>query len=278
MTDAPSSQALLTRITEALERIAPPVPPPADLNAHAAYHWDGAALRPVTRFRALPLSLIVGVDRQKDAVLAQMRRHGAGAAAHDILLWGARGTGKSALVKAGVAAVQAETLPLALIEANAGALFSLPRLFALLADSPRRFILFIDDIAFDGDEAEPRLIRSMLEGGAEARPDTVRMIVTSNRRNIVARSMAEQDDPINARDVVEDRLALADRFGLKLGFQKVVQDDYLAMVAAYAAHFGLDYDAQDALNFAQQRGGQSGRTAWHYAVECAGAAGRTLEF
>jgi uncharacterized protein len=267
---------LLARIADALERLAPPVAAPSDLAAHPAYHWDGHVLATVTNFTPLPESLIVGVDRQKTDVLTNSRRLAQGHAAHDVLLWGARGMGKSALVKSVTAALQAQGLPLALVETTADQLASLPMLFALLAASERRFILFIDDMAFEGDDAGPRRLRSMLEGGSEARPANVRLYVTSNRRNIVERRQDDEDSAVNARDVADDRLALADRFGLKLGFQYPDQAAFLEMVAAYAAHFGLDWDEGDALAFAHQRGGRSGRVAWHYAVELAGRAGRSL--
>jgi uncharacterized protein len=266
---------LLARIADALDRIAPPPAAPADLNAHPAYHWDGKALAPVANFKPLPLGLIIGIDRQREGIMENTRRHASGHAAHDILLWGARGMGKSALVKSVAAALQDEGLPVAIIEATADHIATLPALFTLLSASKRRFILFIDDIAFDGDDATPRVLRSMLEGGAEARPANVRLYVTSNRRNIVDRDMTE-NDAINARDVADDKLALADRFGLKLGFQYPDQDGYLAMVAAYATHFSLAWDTADALAFAHTRGGRSGRIAWHYAVELAGRASQQI--
>jgi uncharacterized protein len=270
------NDALLLRIAQALERIAPPPPPKANLSAHPAYHWDGQCLQNVNTFAPLPLALIVCVERQAAVMLENSRRHSDGFAAHDILLWGARGMGKSALVKSVAGALQSEGLPLALVEATAAHIDSLPTLFALLAASPRRFILFIDDIAFEGDHNSPRLLRSMLEGGTEARPNNVRLYVTSNRRNIVDSSMTDQSDPINPRDSADDKLALADRFGLKLGFQYPDQDGYLAMIRAYAVHFDLEWDQADALAFAHQRGGRSGRIAWHYAVELAGRAGRRV--
>jgi uncharacterized protein len=270
------NDALLLRIAEALERIAPAALPATDLSAHPAYHWDGRCLQSIATFAPMPLDLIVGVGRQAASILENSKRHVAGYAAHDILLWGARGMGKSALVKSVVGALQAQSLPLALVEASAGHIDSLPALFALLASSNRRFILFIDDIAFDKDDNSPRLLRSMLEGGAEARPGNVRLYVTSNRRNILDRGMADQADAINSRDSADDTLALADRFGLKLGFQYPDQDDFLDMVRAYAAHFALDWTQADALAFAHQRGGRSGRIAWHYAVELAGRAGRRI--
>lgn len=270
------SEDTLRRIADALERLAPPRAEPADLSAHPTYHWDGRSLAAVANFAPLPENLIVGVDRQKADVLTNSRRLARGHAAHDVLLWGARGMGKSALVKSVTAALQAEALPLALVETAADQLASLPALFALLSASDRRFILFIDDMAFEGDDSGPRRLRSMLEGGSEARPANVRLYVTSNRRNIVERNQADEDSAVNARDVADDRLALADRFGLKLGFQYPDQAAFLEMVAAYALHFGLDWQEADALAFAQQRGGRSGRVAWHYAVELAGRAGRSL--
>jgi uncharacterized protein len=270
------SEDILRRIAEALERLSPPRVQPADLSAHPAYHWDGQTLAAVAHFAPLPAALIVGVDRQKADLLTNSRRLAHGYAAHDVLLWGARGMGKSALVKSVTAALQADGLPLALVETTADQLASLPQLFALLASADLCFILFIDDMAFEGDDASPRRLRSMLEGGSEARPDNVRLYVTSNRRNIVERNQSDEDAAVNVRDVADDRLALADRFGLKLGFQYPDQAAFLEMVAAYATHFGLDWDESDALAFAHGRGGRSGRIAWHYTVELAGRAGRSL--
>jgi uncharacterized protein len=265
----------LRRIAEALERLSPPPVPPVDLSISPAYHWDGKRLAPIQHFRPLPADLIVGVDRQKSDIIENSRRHASGAAAHDVLLWGARGMGKSALVKSVIALLQEEGLFVALVEA-AGSVSALPQLFEELAKSGRRFVLFIDDIAFDQHDNGPRLLRSLLEGGAEARPNNVRLYVTSNRRNIVDRQMGEQDDPVNARDNIDDSLALADRFGLKLGFQYPDQDAFVSMVAAYATYFDLDWDEADALAFAHQRGGRSGRIAWQYTVELAGRAGRKI--
>jgi uncharacterized protein len=266
----------LRRIADALERLAPPATESADLTTHPAYHWDGHNLAAAVQFAPLPAALIVGVDRQKADILTNSRRLAQGHAAHDVLLWGARGMGKSALVKSVTGALQGEGLPLALVETTAEQIGSLPALFALLGKTDRPFILFIDDMAFEGDDAGPRRLRSMLEGGSEARPANVRLYVTSNRRNIVERRQEDEDAAVNARDVADDRLALADRFGLKLGFQYPDQPAFLEMVAAYAAHFGLEWDEADALAFAHQRGGRSGRVAWHYAVELAGRAGRRL--
>lgn len=267
---------LLKRIAEALERLSPPPGPPIDLSSHPAYHWDGRTLAAARDFRPLPAELIVGVDRQKAEITENSRRHASGAAAHDVLLWGARGMGKSALVKSVVASLQDEGFFIALVDAAAGHVTSLPKLFEELAASGRRYILFVDDISFDQNDEGARLLRSLLEGGVEARPGNVRLYVTSNRRNIVERSASDAEEPLNARDAIDDSLALADRFGLKLGFQYPDQDAFVQMVCAYASHFDLDWDESDALAFAHGRGGRSGRVAWHYTVELAGRAGRKI--
>ncbi len=266
----------LSRIADALDRIAPPPGAPADPLIHPAYVWRGERLHAAQHFEPLPLALLTGIDAQKEAVLENSRRLARGAAAHDILLWGSRGSGKSMLAKSAIAALQAEGETLALVEVAPDHLESLADLFALLAPVERAFILFIDDIGFDGDAGAARALRSLLEGGAEARPSNMRLYVTSNRRHIVARSMAEQDDPVNPRDARDDSLALADRFGLSLGFHAANQGDYLAMVRAYAAHFDLNFDETDAIGWATRRGGRSGRVAWQYIVELAGRDGRSL--
>ncbi len=271
----------LIRIAAALERIAPPALLPTDWTASPAYVWSGDSVLAVHALQAVPLDRLRGIDAQKAMFTENARRHAAGLSAHDVLLWGSRGMGKSALVKAAVSDVQADGGALALVQVGgeADGLAGLPSLFAQLGDTERRFIVFIDDIGFDGPEASSaaRSLRSLLEGGAMARPANVRLAVTSNRRAIVERSMGEQDDPINPRDAVDDRLALADRFGLSLGFPACDQAAYLAMIAGYAEAYGLDFDAEDALLWARQRGSRSGRIAWHFIVELAGRAGRTLD-
>lgn len=255
--------ALLARIADALDRLAPPpaAPPRADA---PGYRWDGRQLVEAS-FDALPLDLLTGIDAQKAAFVTNLSRHARGRPAHDVLLWGARGMGKSALVKAAVAAER-----VALVELATGDLTSLPELFATLRAWPRPVLVFIDDLGFDEGLRDARAFRSMLEGGSGARPATVRLAVTANRRHVVARDMAEQAEAINARDVIDDRLALADRFGLSLGFHACDQPTYLAMVAAYARMLGCMFDEADALAFALQRGSRSGRVAQHYAVEIAG--------
>lgn len=268
--------ALLTRIAAALERLAPPPRPAVDWAAAPAYVHDAAGTRPVQRFEAPALTLLRGIDQQKATVTANVARFAAGHAAHDMLLWGARGMGKSALLRAAIAAEQArDPAVIAMVQVAPDALSGLSGLFAQLAGHSRRFLVFLDDLGFDDADTEtPRLLRSWLEGGVEARPANVRIAVTSNRRAIVARHAAEQDDPINPRDVVDDRLALADRFGLSIGFHNCSQDDYLAIIAGYAADLGLDVDPADALEWSRRRGARSGRVARHYITEIAGRAGR----
>lgn len=267
-------QQLLERLVSALERLAPAPSGPVDQSA-PAYVWHDNALR-TARFVPLPLALLTGIDAQRDAVVENGRRLAKGYSAHDILLWGVRGGGKSALVKSSVAALQAEGLDIALVEVGASELDNLPAVFSILDRWERPAIVFIDDLAFEGGTDAARSLRSMLEGGASGRPPHVRLYVTSNRRHIVARDMAEQDSAINVRDVVDDRLALADRFGLSLGFHACDQDTYLAMVSRYAEAFGLPFDESDALKWSTQRGARSGRVAWHYAIEMAGRAGKSL--
>lgn len=266
----------LARIAAALERLSPPPSAPADPLVAPAYLWRGEGLVRARQFAPLPLGLLTGVDAQRDTLIENARRLALGHGSHDVLLWGAKGTGKSALVKSVVAAVREEGLELALIDVGADRLDTLPRLFAAIADVPRGFILFVDDIGFEAGGPETRTLRSLLEGGAEARPANARLHVTSNRRHIVARDLAEQESAINPRDVVDDRLALADRFGLTLGFHAMDQATYLAAVQRYAEGFDLPFDEHDALLWATQRGARSGRVAWHYVTELAGRAGRTL--
>lgn len=267
----------LARIAAALERLSPAPPSAADWQSAPAYVWDGSA-RPVAQILAPRLDLLQGIDAQKETVRANVLRLARGHAAHDMLLWGARGMGKSALLRSAVVAAQHE-LPaaLALIQVAPDALAKLPALFMALNGQERRFLVFIDDLGFEEtDSTGPRSLRSWLEGGVEARPGNVRIAVTSNRRAIVARHLAEQDDPINPRDAVDDRLALADRFGLSVGFHNCSQDDFLAIVAGYCAELGLACDPQEALEWAKRRGARSGRVAWQFVTELAGRSGAAL--
>ena len=274
----------LQRIAAALERLAPPASPATDWNAHPGYVWDHAGVRAVPLIEAPPLALLRGIDAQKAVVVDNVARLASSAAAHDMLLWGARGMGKSALLRAAVAVAQAERPgALALVQAAPDALASLPALFAALRSSERRFLVFLDDLGFEsGETLEARHLRSWLEGGVEARPANVRLAVTSNRRAILERHLSEQaifseqGGPINPRDAIDDKLALADRFGLSLGFHACSQDDYLAIVGGYAGAAGLKWEEADALEWSKRRGSRSGRVAWQYVTELAGRAGKPL--
>ena len=268
---------LLARIAAALERLAPANPVATDWSTAPAYVWDGTA-RAVDRIIAPPLALLRGIEAQKQAVTANVARLAAGHAAHDMLLWGARGMGKSVLLRASVSAAQEHAgASIALVQIAPEALSSLSALFSALAGEERRFLVFIDDLGFEeGDSSGPRALRSWLEGGVEARPGNVRLAVTSNRRAIVPRHVQEQDDPLNPRDAVDDRLALADRFGLSVGFHACSQDDYLSIVGGYCTAHGLSWDQGEALEWSKRRGARSGRVGWQFVTELAGRAGKLI--
>jgi predicted AAA+ superfamily ATPase len=266
----------LARIAAALERLAPAPQPPTDWLAHPAYVWEGERARAVPVLDALPLDALLGIEVQKVALRDLCERLANGAAAHDALLWGARGMGKSALVRAAVADVQREQpQALALVQLAPGSLPSFPALIGELAAQNRAFLLFIDDLGFGADgRAEMLALRSLLEGGVAPRPAHVRIIVTANRRAIVERE--DTSTALHERDERDDALALADRFGLTLGFHPADRDTYLAILESYTAPRGLAFDAEEALAFAIQRGNRSGRTALQFATELAGRAGISL--
>lgn len=258
----------LARIAAALERAFPPSPVPPRGDA-AAFRWLTGGLV-ATPLAALPLDLLTGIDAQLATLIGNTRRLAAGHAAHDALLWGVRGAGKSAAVKSVVATVQASLPRLALVELAAGQAPALPQLFDALVALARPVVVFVDDLGFEADDGAARLLRSVLDGGVQARPASVRLYVTANRRHLVARAAA---DPLQVRDEVEDELALADRFGISIGFHAADQAHYLAMCERYARALGVAFDPADALRFASLRGARSGRVAHHYAVEVAGRAG-----
>ena len=266
----------LERIAAALERLAPPPPPPTDWLAAPAYVWDGKGARAIPVLDAMPLGALHGIDAQKAALLGNCVRLASGAAAHDVLLWGARGMGKSALVRAAVAEVQRDKpQTLALVQLAPGALPGFPALIAELAQQPRAFLLFIDDLGFGAEErAEMLALRSLLDGGVAPRPAQIRLVVTANRRSILERE--DTSAAIHERDERDDALALADRFGLTLGFHPADKDTYLAILAGYTAPLGISFDPEEAMAFAIQRGNRSGRTALQFATELAGRAGLSL--
>lgn len=265
----------LERIAAALERLAPAPMLPTDWLAHPAYVWEGNRVRAVPVLDALPLSGLHGIDAQKVALRGLCERLASGAAAHDALLWGARGMGKSALVRAAVADVQKKSGSLALVQLAPGTLPTFPALIAELAGQNRAFLLFIDDLGFGADgRAEMLALRSLLDGGVAPRPAHIRIVVTANRRSIVERE--DTSAALHERDERDDALALADRFGLTLGFHPADKDTYLAILASYTAPLRLAFDTEEAMAYAIQRGNRSGRTALQFATELAGRAGLKL--
>ena len=278
MTRPQEFETYLKRIADALDRLAPSGGHADAPDAHPAYIWTAGHLKASQRIEAPLLSDFRGVDAQRDLLLTNCLRLARGYASHDVLLWGARGMGKSSLVRAVHAEVRREGHDLALVQVYRDDILNLPTLFDQLAPLARPFMLFVDDLSFEAQDRSVSLLRSLLEGGVEARPHNVRLFVTSNRRHMVSRTLAENEaaQSVNARDVLDDRLALADRFGLSLGFHACDQQTYLAIIAAYTERLGLSYDVDEALSWSVGRGARSGRTAWQYVQDIAGRAGRSL--
>ena len=276
----------LARIADALERLSPPALSPTDLASADAFSWDAehGRLAPVPTVSRVDLNLLQGIVLQRDLLQENTRRFAEGLPANNALLWGSRGMGKSSLVKAVHAAVNEEAGGvLALVEIHREDIASLPRLLHLLRASPRRFILFCDDLSFDGQDASYKSLKAILEGGIEGRPENVVFYATSNRRHILAREMIENErsTAIIAGEAVEEKVSLSDRFGLWLGFHGCNQDTYLEMVEGYAAAFGLEVDPAtlraEALEWTITRGSRSGRVAWQYIQDLAGRLGRRLD-
>ena len=279
--------ALLARVAQALERLAPPAPPAPDFAAADAFVWDAdaGALKAVKKVSHVALALLSAIDLVRDELLSNTRRFADGFSANNALLWGARGMGKSSLVKAIHASVNTGRAPskrLKLIEIHREDIETLPALMRLLRDAPWRFALFCDDLSFDGADTSYKALKAALEGGIEGRPENVLFYATSNRRHLLPRDMMENErsSAINPGEAVEEKVSLSDRFGLWLGFHRCSQDEYLAMVANYAKAFGLkapaDRIAQEALEWAALRGARSGRTAWQFIQDLAGKLGQRI--
>jgi uncharacterized protein len=281
---------VLTRIADALERLAPersPLPDFADADAFV-WHPDGRRLAPVKRVNRVEMSLLKGIDRVRDVLVENTERFAKGLPANNALLWGARGMGKSSLVKAahaGVNAVLARTAksePLKLIEIHREDIQSLPDLMALIRSSQYRFIVFCDDLSFDAEDTTYKSLKALLEGGIEGRPDNVIFYATSNRRHLMSRDMMENErsTAINPGEAVEEKVSLSDRFGLWLGFHRCSQDEYLAMVESYVAHYKITARREalhrDALEWSTTRGSRSGRVAWQFVQDLAGRLGVEL--
>ncbi|MFM1862761.1 MAG: hypothetical protein RLZ26_1283 [Pseudomonadota bacterium] len=275
----------LRRIAEALERLAPPPRPAPDFAAADAYVWHTGPdrLDPVPEVARVALGLLVGIDRVRDILLANTLQFARGHAANNALLWGARGMGKSSLVKAVHGAVLAEGLRLRLIEMSRDDLASVGRLLNLMRAAPdERFILFCDDLSFSHDDAQYKALKAVLDGGIEGRPANVVFYATSNRRHLMPRDMIENEraSAINPGEAVEEKVSLSDRFGLWLGFHPCAQDDYLVMVRGYCDAGGIEIDeAQlraEAIEWQATRGARSGRVAWQFYCDLAGRMGRAV--
>jgi uncharacterized protein len=278
------------RIARALETIAahlsaasaaPEIVDPFDSADAFVWHPDGR-LAPVPRVSRVDLGLLKGIDRMRDILIENTERFANGLPANNALLWGARGMGKSSLVKAAHASINADrgaTARLKLIEIHREDIESLPELMELLRGSGFRFIVFCDDLSFDGNDASYKSLKAVLEGGIEGRPDNVILYATSNRRHLLSREMIENErsTAINPGEAVEEKVSLSDRFGLWLGFHRCSQDEYLAMVKGYCGHFGLKLAEEElereALEWSTTRGSRSGRVAWQFTQELAGRLG-----
>ena len=273
--------ATLLRIAEALERLRPAPSEAPDWTAAEAFVWhaDPDRLDPVAKVNRVDLSLLLGINRARDILMENTRQFAAGLPANNALLWGSRGMGKSSLVKAVHAAVQAENHDLKLVEVQREALPSIGRLLGILRAAPVRTVLFCDDLSFSHDDQHYKSLKAVLDGGIEGRPDNVIFYATSNRRHLMPRDMIENErsSAINPSEAVEEKVSLSDRFGLWLGFHPCTQDDYLAMIRGYCDAYGVEIDDDtlraEAIEWQATRGSRSGRVAWQYFTDLAGRRG-----
>jgi uncharacterized protein len=280
--------AHLARISDILERSAPPARVAADFAAADAFVWMPAthALQPVQSVNRVEMALLKGIDRARDMLTENTERFARGLPANNVLLWGARGMGKSSLVKAAHASVNASLAGAAdpppnlkLVEIHREDIETLPELMGLVRGAPYRFVVFCDDLSFDHDDTSYKSLKAVLEGGIEGRPANVLFYATSNRRHLLPRDMMENErsTAINPHEAVEEKVSLSDRFGLWIGFHKCSQDEYLEMVRAYAAHYGIEVDQErlraEALEWSTTRGSRSGRVAFQFIQDLAGRLG-----
>ena len=273
----------LARIAAALERLAPAPAPGPDFRAEAyAWHTDPDRLVPVRHVARIDIGLLVGVNRSRDTLLENTRHFATGLPANNALLWGARGMGKSSLVKAVHAAIRAEGHDLKIVELSREDLPSVQRLLTHLRAAPHRFLLFCDDLSFSHDDQHYKSLKAVLDGGIEGRPDNVLLYATSNRRHLMPRDMIENErsTAITPGEAVEEKVSLSDRFGLWLGFHSCTQEDYLAMIDAYCAHHGVtvppDRLRAEAIEWQATRGSRSGRVAWQFFCDLAAREGVKL--
>ncbi|HKK84841.1 MAG TPA: ATP-binding protein [Roseovarius sp.] len=275
-------EAQLKRIAEALERLAPAPMAAPDFAAAEAFVWhvEPDRLQPVAKVNRVDMSLLVGIDRSRDTLLDNTRQFAKGLPANNALLWGARGMGKSSLVKAVHAAVLNEGVPLKIVELQREDLVSVGRLLNILRGAPDvRFILFCDDLSFSHDDQHYKSLKAVLDGGIEGRPENVVFYATSNRRHLMPRDMIENErsSAINPSEAVEEKVSLSDRFGLWLGFHPCDQDEYLSMIEGYCAAYGVEIAPDtlraEAIEWQATRGGRSGRVAWQFFTDLAGRQG-----
>ncbi len=277
---------LLQRIAQGIEKLSPAPPPEIEIKSADAYTWDAESkmLHPVNDTQYLDLSLLLGVDQVRDTLLANTMQFTKGYSANNALLWGARGMGKSSLVKAIHAHINKQNPgSLVLIEIHREDLSSLPYLIrALRGWVIRRFIIFCDDLSFDGDDTSYKSLKAVLEGGIEAKPDHILFYATSNRRHLVPREMMENEKAtaVHGGDVLEEKISLSDRFGLWLGFHPCTLETYLDIVLVYAKHYGISMPPEDlkqqAFLWASARGARSGRVAWQFIQDLAGKQGKRV--
>jgi predicted AAA+ superfamily ATPase len=280
LTASPDDSLLevLRHIAGTLDRLAPKGASAADFTAADAFIWQpqGHDLLPVPHVNRVDMSLLKGVDRVRDTLIENTERFAQGLPANNALLWGARGMGKSSLVKASHASVAASHGNLKLIEIHREDIESLPDLMKLTRAAPHRFIVFCDDLSFDTDDTTYKSLKAVLEGGIEGRPENVIFYATSNRRHLMPREMMdnERSTAINPGEAVEEKVSLSDRFGLWLGFHRCSQDEFLAMVEGYVRHYKIPVKPEtmraEALEWATTRGSRSGRVAWQYVQDLAG--------
>ncbi|MEM1345660.1 MAG: ATP-binding protein [Pseudomonadota bacterium] len=271
----------LERIAAALERISPPPAPPPDFTAADGFLWapDPDRLVPVPAIARVEIDLLIGIERARDTLLENTRRFARGQPANNALLWGARGMGKSSLVKSAHALANAETGTLTLIEIQREDIPTIQRLLALLSTSERRFLVFCDDLSFDQGDQHYKSLKAVLDGGIAGRPDNVLFYATSNRRHLMPRDMIENErsTAINPSEAVEEKVSLSDRFGLWLGFHPCDQEQFLDMIRGYCTHLGIEIDEArlraEAIEWRQTRGSMSGRVAWQFVQDLAGRAG-----
>jgi len=285
MSARPDFSSLLERIALALERVNPPALKAENFENAEGFVWEPSqnGFSPVAHINRVPLELLQGIDGQKQLLLDNSRQFAKGYAANNALLWGARGMGKSSLVKAAHGQIINEGLPLKLVEIHREDISSLPRCLAIIGASRHRFIVYCDDLSFDTDDKSYKSLKAVLEGGIEGRPQNVLFYATSNRRHLMPRDMIENErsTAINPAEAVEEKISLSDRFGLWIGFHNCSQNDFFNMIKAYARHFHLEASDEElqagALEWSMIRGARSGRVAWQFVQDLAGRQQKQLE-